>query len=342
MSIRYNALFRLKRHTQAISLITDLLSQRLFCASRRGRWYDDIARLMDCYGDKKEAKMKCKEALADVYVASSHRSSIEKRLKKLCKNSMPMCLRDIKPKHEIKSTTISGERVDYIKGRVHYNLNGKLKSPEQYALDHYKSLGFNGFHSENSIITTLFGLLFWDIIFDDNVPGVFSYPFQIKPLDLGSIYFYHARQELIEARVVDIVSGKAVEIITRVCDAEREKETRCIGSSHITKALIGGNFRQKMSVKLPNVLVLMRLRPSANCIVKHTGTTLEACLTYVYGIMRRRHLNWWRSRARMMYCRRSKGYGLMLWCRLASMLRLYTSDIVDLMDTSTGCDEFIK
>lgn len=52
--------------------------------------------------------------------------------------------------------------------------SGKVGTVEEVALDYFTSRhGWRGVHSETSIITTLFGLLFWDILFDDTVPGVF-------------------------------------------------------------------------------------------------------------------------------------------------------------------------
>ncbi|KAK1221684.1 hypothetical protein PQX77_015514 [Marasmius sp. AFHP31] len=52
-------------------------------------------------------------------------------------------------------------------------------------------------HSETSILTTIFALLFWDIIFAD-VPGAFEAKFQAGPLDLVEDSFYHARQDLFD------------------------------------------------------------------------------------------------------------------------------------------------
>jgi len=51
---------------------------------------------------------------------------------------------------------------------------------EEYALRYYQSdegENFDGIHSENSIVTTLFSLLFWDILFSD-VLGVFESQYQ--------------------------------------------------------------------------------------------------------------------------------------------------------------------
>ncbi len=68
------------------------------------------------------------------------------------------------------------------------------------------------FHSETRILTTIFGLLFWDIIFAD-VPGAFETKFQTAPLDIAEDSFYYARKELIQAWLRDIEDGKAAEIM---------------------------------------------------------------------------------------------------------------------------------
>mgnify|MGYP006104579887 CR=1 FL=1 len=53
--------------------------------------------------------------------------------------------------------------------------------------------GMNGMHCENALGKTLFGLLMWNIIFDDTVPYVFQSPYQSRPLDLETKYFYLSR-----------------------------------------------------------------------------------------------------------------------------------------------------
>ncbi|KAM6500213.1 VRR-NUC domain containing protein [Amanita muscaria] len=95
-------------------------------------------------------------------------------------------------------------------------------------LQYYESLGFKGLHSETRILTTIFSLLFWDIIFAD-VPGSFETPYQTAPLDLAEDTFYFARKDMIEQRLEEIHDGKAKEILERHDDEHREKQTMCIG-----------------------------------------------------------------------------------------------------------------
>ncbi|KAF9014179.1 VRR-NUC domain-containing protein [Cyathus striatus] len=106
--------------------------------------------------------------------------------------------------------------------------DGAIVNVEERALQYYCSLGYKGFHSETSILTTIFGLLFWDIIFA-SIPGAFETEFQAAPLDIGEDTFYAARKELIDKRLAEIRDGNAVEILKKHDEMYREKETWCIG-----------------------------------------------------------------------------------------------------------------
>ena len=60
-----------------------------------------------------------------------------------------------------------------------------------------------GLHAEGSIMSNLFGLFFWDVIFMD-VPDVFHSAYQTHPLDLYSTLFYSNRQSAIDLRLEEI------------------------------------------------------------------------------------------------------------------------------------------
>ncbi|KAF9561143.1 hypothetical protein CPC08DRAFT_635815 [Agrocybe pediades] len=108
--------------------------------------------------------------------------------------------------------------------------DGEHVNVETVALQYYEERGFTGFHCETKILTTIFGLLFWDIIFAD-VPGAFETPFQAAPLDIFEDTFYYARKELILKRLDEIKADKWREILERHDDAYRPKQTGCIGVS---------------------------------------------------------------------------------------------------------------
>lgn len=63
-----------------------------------------------------------------------------------------------------------------------------------------------GWYVENTLFRSLFGLLFWDIIFAP-VPGVFFHPFQRGPDDLYTEDFVENRRHLIELRLAEIESN---------------------------------------------------------------------------------------------------------------------------------------
>ena len=83
------------------------------------------------------------------------------------------------------------------------------------------------FHSETRILTTIFGLLFWDVLFAD-VPGAFETSFQSAPLDMFEETFYYARKELVDKRLAEIRSGRGIEIFQRHDGMYREKKTWCL------------------------------------------------------------------------------------------------------------------
>ena len=87
---------------------------------------------------------------------------------------------------------------------------------------------FYRLHAETSILTTLFGLLFWDVIFAP-VRGAFETKFQSAPLDIVDDSFYYARSALIEGRLEELSDGKGVEILERHHAAHYEPKTWCIG-----------------------------------------------------------------------------------------------------------------
>ncbi|KZT69818.1 hypothetical protein DAEQUDRAFT_241498 [Daedalea quercina L-15889] len=102
--------------------------------------------------------------------------------------------------------------------------DGEEVTVEALALQHYESQGYRGFHCEGRIVTTLFGLLFWDIIFAD-IPGAFETPYQHAPLDIAEDTFYYARQDLIDQRLEGLKAGRGPGILERVFDEHAERKT---------------------------------------------------------------------------------------------------------------------
>ena len=88
---------------------------------------------------------------------------------------------------------IYGERVsEAVVGRkaVWRADDGAECSVEELSLNYYKKQGYQqGHHTEGGMVSMLFMLLFWDIVFAP-MDGVFETPYQTAPLDMGSDAFY--------------------------------------------------------------------------------------------------------------------------------------------------------
>ena len=99
---------------------------------------------------------------------------------------------------------------------------------EAMCLSWYRDQGWKGYHSEGGIIRTLFGFLFYDVIFA-YIPNVFQTAYQTCPLDLHTDAFYPSRMSEINRRLAEISNGEAQRIFREVYDREHEKETCVVG-----------------------------------------------------------------------------------------------------------------
>lgn len=79
---------------------------------------------------------------------------------------------------------------------------------EMGALEHLTLEGWNGLFSENLLWNSLFGLLFWEEIFDDQ-QDAFHHPFQFSPSDWRSEDFYLKRKEAIDTKLELVDSPSA-------------------------------------------------------------------------------------------------------------------------------------
>ena len=86
---------------------------------------------------------------------------------------------------------------------------------EQYALQFLCKEDTVGWHLENALPLTLFGLVYWDWLFA-SVPGAFTNPFQTAPRDLFWSEFVEVRQRHCEDPLSSPVS-----LITRVLDTAK-------------------------------------------------------------------------------------------------------------------------
>lgn len=100
---------------------------------------------------------------------------------------------------------------------------------EQLCLQHYALQGFKGYHCEGKLLTMIFVLVMWDIMFQDTVPGSFETPYQSAPLDLGSDSFAIVRSAEIRERLSHVERTGGLDLIEAVDDRERELKTWAVG-----------------------------------------------------------------------------------------------------------------
>ena len=90
-------------------------------------------------------------------------------------------------------------------------------SIEQYALQLLSEVDTVGWHFENALPLTLFGLVYWDWMFA-SVPGAFTNPFQTAPRDLFWSEFVEVRQQ----RCADPMNSR-MPLSTRILETAESK-----------------------------------------------------------------------------------------------------------------------
>ncbi|WP_028772138.1 VRR-NUC domain-containing protein [Shewanella waksmanii] len=90
-----------------------------------------------------------------------------------------------------------------------------VKGVEEHVIYTYQQRGYLAFHLENSLFCSLFGLLFWDIIFAP-IPGAFQHPFQSAPSDMYQPSFTDTRRAAIDQRLKEIALTTTADIYQRI------------------------------------------------------------------------------------------------------------------------------
>ncbi|KAJ2472666.1 hypothetical protein GGI02_001429 [Coemansia sp. RSA 2322] len=245
----------LKKFADEESILQSLLAQTAYRLGKRGDWYERLVLLHSTHlrpkrvkggGPKVDelqrqalvtARNICIRALSDDHVGRISLHSISRQLRaleyKLALGEEQMFThpRVLLEWREGPERTVYGVRVNDRTRRGPSQWDGDDEVPcsvERLALWRYQSMGFSGLHSENAMATTLFCMLFWDIIFHP-LPGALDTEYQSKPLDMGSESFYYRRRSLIDRRLLDIADGDFADTMLIHYDSEFGAE--CVGVS---------------------------------------------------------------------------------------------------------------
>ncbi|XP_034253577.1 fanconi-associated nuclease 1-like [Thrips palmi] len=212
-----DALKQGKKYTLALDILKFLLNQNVYCLQYQGRWALLLSSLLHiniknivkasqvlCSALKKKSSLSPVDRmhlqLRAEKVYKLKKNGLSKELKEQLKRVMdPPC--EAPEMVEIKARALTGSKPGLKKIYVKDSAECRaFMSVEETVIDHYKSFGFhNGVHDEGSTISSLCLLSLWNIIYDVSVPLVFQSPYQDRPLDWGSKFFYESRKEPIEA-----------------------------------------------------------------------------------------------------------------------------------------------
>ena len=209
-----------------------LFQQDLYLLDSRHHWYERLAinyetHLKDPYKAMEILEIALRDKInvrkagrLSLYQRAFKMSQIKRyekiedlaeRLKVICKNEFYSI--EEAPIVNIEANLLQpeilpGRKTIFVQNSSQFENNSKnleICSVEQIALSHYLKNGFtNGKHGETSSIMIIFGLIFWEILFDCNVPNVFIDRFQTVPLDLNTDDFYSSRKEAIDGKVQEL------------------------------------------------------------------------------------------------------------------------------------------
>ncbi|KAK0410765.1 hypothetical protein QR680_005310 [Steinernema hermaphroditum] len=213
------ALQRVKEYPRAVEMLEFLLTTEAlipFCPDSRGAWWDRLALNSDAHlKDKRKALLICQLGLKDDHVALKEKLLLQDRASKLDKKGeFPLVINVSEPKKVTINGVVLGknlgdQRMNHFmlldEDGVHRN-----HSVEDVALNHYlTTLGYmNGVHAEGSIWHTLFGLMFYDIIFDHSVEVAWLSELQDHPTDLNTRDFYHNRKSAFDSALLKLEISK--------------------------------------------------------------------------------------------------------------------------------------
>ncbi|NXM73758.1 FAN1 nuclease, partial [Serilophus lunatus] len=232
---------RLHMYKEAVQQLQTLLSQDVYCADSRGRWWDRLALNLHQHLKNTKKAIGCiRRGLADPHVRTGHRLALYLRALRI--RDSPSCKHfrglfhdlPVITVEDVTHVTINGkmcpqtgmgksvflmEDIGDEEGGKNCSASTVMCSVEELALTHYRRNGFDqGIHGEGSTFITLYGILMWDIVFMDDIPDVFRNSYQTSPLDLYTDSFYENRRDVIEAKLQQLHSASSETLAELIAD----------------------------------------------------------------------------------------------------------------------------
>ena len=228
---------KMKKYTEAVKLLKRLLGLNVL-AKFRGHWYERLSLDLDSHLKLPEEALEVVEtALADERVRGGRRLLLNQRAVKICsskRNRLESRLEKFTESPDWESPSGEDLPSTNIKGRM-LRQEGKTGksvwqicpaggegettycSVEEFCMNHFTSDGSTqALHAEGAIFNSLLGLLFWEVIYDVEVPDAFRDPCQSLPYDWDTDHFYAARRTEIEVRLAELRSLEREELAEEV------------------------------------------------------------------------------------------------------------------------------
>ncbi|ORX70821.1 hypothetical protein DL89DRAFT_292417 [Linderina pennispora] len=193
----------LKQLKDEEGVLLSLLSQTHYGLDKRGKWYERLILVQATHLRPK----KCNKE-----------PDYEEKSQIALTTARKQCIRALDDPHVNREWLVAPERTVYgVRIKSHSQRgasawdgdDGVPCSVEDLAIWRYREDGYEGIHSENTLMTTLFGLIFYDIIF---------------LLIAWSDSFYFSRKGMIERRIEEIKSNQFLHYLIDAYDLQLGSE----------------------------------------------------------------------------------------------------------------------
>ncbi|KAI6189939.1 Fanconi-associated nuclease [Aphelenchoides bicaudatus] len=227
---------KLKKFQEANDIFMLLINRdclKRFRPDQRGYYYQRLALNSHSHlKNKQDAMMFCQLALIDPLVPSKFKLDLQDRALKLNKDFEKEINLSEWETIEIVGTTIKkgfgGDRLNYF--IVRDDKSGDLIhcSVEEVALRHFCKDGFTeGVFSEGRVWHALYFLVFYDILLDISIEGVWLSEFQGQPIDRNTASFYTNREEALVQRFAELESDPTKIETYASATYEAQNELQC-------------------------------------------------------------------------------------------------------------------
>ena len=196
------------------------LALQLYAASGRHPARERQARIFEQLGQWSQADALCEEIRANPWCEAEQEaaSRIQPRVKRKL---------GIKP----------AARKNDSFAELHLSLCSGSGPVEQQTARYLQDQWHSVHYVENSLMSSLFGLAFWEQIFTV-IPGAFNNPFQAAPTDMYDPAFRHRRLSQIEGRLQQLRTVDLATELHKAYDRYRHYQSRWVNWKHIPAELV--------------------------------------------------------------------------------------------------------